>query len=358
MPEKFNNKTNGVSHRRFLAESNPALSGLITGAIGDGWLSDMSQIDRLTPFASDPAFLEELRKAKRKNKEQLARYILEKERISVDPDSIFDVQVKRIHAYKRQLLNILKIVTLYNEIKADPNSNPGSYTFLFAGKAAAGYLLAKEIIKFICSVADLVNADPAMTGRLRVVFLENFNVSLGQIIYPAADLSEQISTAGKEASGTGNMKFMMNGAVTLGTLDGANIEIRDRVGAENICIFGLKADEVERYVQTRSYIPTDVCRADPRLQLATDQMLDGFYQASGTDFRGIYNALLNYGDEYFVLKDFASYMDAWRKACSLYGDRDRWARMSLMNTAKSGYFSSDRTIAEYAREIWRVTECQ
>lgn len=353
-PEKFNNKTNGVSHRRFLMEANPGLTDLITSAIGPEWTYHPAALERLLPFKEDSAFLERLAAVKRENKVRLAEHIRINNGIDVDPDSVFDVQVKRIHAYKRQLLYAFKIMDLYNQLKDDPNTDIHPHTFIFAGKAAGSYVFAKEVIKLINSIADVVNNDPAVNNKMKVVFMENFRVSSAQIIYPAAEISEQISTAGKEASGTGNMKFMFNGAITLGTMDGANVEIHDLVGEENIRIFGMRAEEVmERYARG-DYHPSDVANADPRLKRITDQLVNGFFQKSGCDFWGVREALLTYGDEYFVLKDFDDYVRTWREMDRLYCDRNAWNRISLHNIAKAGYFSSDRTIAEYANDIWKV----
>ena len=353
-PEKFNNKTNGVSHRRFLVQSNPALASLITEAIGDDWIEDMSELERLLDFRTDSAFLERLRAVKQQNKVRLSDYIYKTSGILVDPHSVFDIQVKRIHAYKRQLLNAFKVLDLYNRLRENPDLEINPYTFIFSGKAAQGYAFAKETIKFINSVADVVNSDPVVSKKIRVVFLENFCVSNAQLIYPAADISEQISTAGKEASGTGNMKFMMNGAVTLGTLDGANVEIRGLVGDDNIQIFGLTADEAMQYYLNGGYSSAEECRKDPRLETITNQLISGFFQKSGWDFWGIYDALLQHNDEYFVLRDFDAYMKAWHGLDRIYSDSARWGSMSLTNIAKSSFFSSDRTIREYAEEIWHT----
>ena len=353
-PEKFNNKTNGVTHRRFLAEANPPLARLITDAIGPDWLGDAMELERLLKYREDPAFLHSLREVKRQNKVRLGNYIADTMGIAVDPDSIFDIQVKRIHAYKRQLLAAFKIMELYNRIKNDPGSVTQPYTFLFAGKAAAGYAFAKESIKYVCSIADLVNSDPEVRKVLRVIFLENFNVSSAQLIYPAADISEQISTAGKEASGTGCMKFMFNGAVTLGTLDGANVEIRNQVGDDNIAIFGLTADQVLAYTQHGGYIAYDTVNADPRLRRIVEQLVDGTFQPMGKNFYGIHDALMKANDEYFVLKDFDSYIRTFESLSGAYADPIRWGRMSLQNIAKAGVFSSDRTIREYCEDIWHT----
>lgn len=355
-PERFNNKTNGVSQRRFLVQSNPELAGLITEAIGEGWIEDMRKLERLDDFAGDSAFLERLAAVKRAGKVRLSNFISRRMEIDVDPDSLFDIQVKRIHAYKRQLLNALKVLDLYNRLKADPNLPIQNTTFIFSGKAAQGYAYAKEIIKFINSVADLVNSDPEVRKRIKVVFIENFCVSNGQLIYPAANISEQISTAGKEASGTGNMKFMMNGAITLGTLDGANIEILEQVGRENMTIFGLTAEETMNYARYGGYSSKNVIAGDPRLKKITSQLVDGTFEKSGQNFWGIYDALVSNNDEYFVLGDFDSYIKAWHQLNDLYADTNAWSRQSLANIAHSGFFSSDRTIAEYSRDIWG-TEC-
>ena len=355
-PEIFNNKTNGVSHRRFLIESNPGLASLINETIGDAWIRKPERLQDLLAYENDSALLEKLAAVKRENKVRLSNYISRTMEIDVDPDSVFDVQVKRIHAYKRQLLAAFKILDLYNQMQADPTVEIPPYTFVFAGKAAAGYALAKEIIKFVCSVADLVNADPRINQKIKVLFMENFCVSNAQLIYPAADISEQISTAGKEASGTGCMKFMFNGAVTLGTLDGANVEIRDLVGDDNIFIFGLTADETMSMRMNRTYRPDETAAADPRLSTMLNQLVNGFFSATGYSFWRIYDSLLREGDEFFVLADFDDYTRKWKDMTALYDSRE-WNRMSLHNIAKAGYFSSDRTIAEYCADIWH-TPCQ
>ena len=351
-PEKFNNKTNGVTHRRFLAEANPPLARLITDTIGDGWMGNAYELQKLLPYKENKKFLTSLRDVKRQNKVRLGNYIADTMGIAVDPDSIFDIQVKRIHAYKRQVLAAFKVMHLYNVLKETPSADIPPYTFVFAGKAAAGYAFAKESIKYICSIADLVNSDPVVNKKLRVVFLENFNVSTAQLIYPAADISEQISTAGKEASGTGCMKFMFNGAVTLGTLDGANVEIKKQVGDDNIAIFGLTSDEVLRYYQQGGYIAYDTSNADPRLRLLTSQLVDGTYD--GLSFYGIHDALLKANDEYFVLKDFDSYLKAFTHLSEIYQDPIRWGSMSLTNIAMAGEFTTDRTIFQYCDEIWNI----
>ncbi len=348
VPEKFNNKTNGVSHRRFLLESNPALSALISSRIGEGWITDADELEKLLPLADDGEFLDALTAVKRQNKAALARSISRDFGIECDPDSVFDVHVKRIHAYKRQLLSAFKVLALYDRLKADPDAAVPASTFLFSGKAAHSYVFAKDVIRFVCSVADMVNADPAVNRRLKVVFMENFGVSMAQRIYPAADISEQISTAGKEASGTGCMKFMFNGAVTLGTLDGANVEIRDRVGDENISIFGLTAPEAIGYATHGGYSAAAVAESDPVLTRVLAHLTDG---SLGAQFWDIRAALLSQNDEYFVLKDFAPYLAAWEALAGQAGSR-AFARKSLVNIARAGYFSADRTVKEYAREIW------
>ena len=349
-PDKFNNKTNGVSHRRFLRESNRELSALITEKIGEGWLTDAAQLQGLLPYADDADFLRRLAAVKRQKKEQLCAYIREKNAIDCEADSVFDVHVKRIHGYKRQLLSAFKVLSLYNELKENPNADIPATTFIFAGKAAHSYSFAKEVIRFLCAIADKVNGDESLHGRLKVVFLENFGVSMAQRIYPAADISEQISTAGKEASGTGCMKFMFNGAVTLGTLDGANVEIMEQVGEENIAIFGLTAPEAERLQREGSYDARREIEEDPALQKIMEQLTDG---SLGAQFWLIRSALLSQNDEYFVLRDYASYMSAWRALAKEVGSEE-FRRKSLVNIAKAGVFSSDRTVAEYCREIWGV----
>lgn len=353
-PEKFNNKTNGVSHRRFLMQANPKLTALISSAIGEEWKQDPSCLERLLPLQNDSSFLQNLQAVKRGNKLRLAAYVKEHNGITLNPDSIFDVQVKRIHAYKRQLLTAFKIMWLYNRIKLDPNFDCSPCTFIIGGKAAQSYVFAKETIKLLNSIADLVNHDPNVRDRLKVVFIENFNLSNAQLIYPAADISEQISTAGKEASGTGCMKFMMNGALTLGTLDGANIEIRQLVGDENFQTFGMNSDECMELYLHGGYSAQRTLQTDPALHQIVDQLINGFFQFSGQAYWNIYDALIQQNDEYFVLKDFASYMDSWSSLCALYADLEGWQRKALINIAKSGYFSSDRTIAEYVRDIWHT----
>ncbi|MDR1322297.1 MAG: glycogen/starch/alpha-glucan phosphorylase [Gracilibacteraceae bacterium] len=353
-PFKFSNKTNGVSHRRFLLEANPALAGLITKAIGNKWITDPGELTRLEERENDSAFLAELTEVKYQNKRRLADFIRAASGFTADPRSLFDIHVKRIHAYKRQLLNILKIMHLYNRLKNNPNMDLSPHTFLFAGKAAPGYYYAKQVIKLLNTVAEKINADSAVKGRIRIVFLENFSVSNAQIIYPAADVSEQISTAGKEASGTGNMKFMMNGALTLGTLDGANVEIRDAAGAANTFIFGLNASQVMDFYTKGGYSAWEIYHSQTQTKRVTDQLIDGTYYDEGADFRIIYDSLLRDNDEYFVLKDFAPYVEAARTLSRLFRDTGAWSRIALRNIARSGVFSSDRTIREYAEDVWRI----
>jgi starch phosphorylase len=352
-PKKFSNKTNGVTPRRWMVLSNPQLSDLITQHIGDGWIKDLAQLRRLEPLADDAEFRNRWREIKQHNKRAFATLALQRTGIVADPDSIFDVLVKRIHEYKRQHLKVLHIVSLYHAIKSNPSLSVQPRTFIFGGKAAPGYHLAKLMIKLITAVGDVVNRDPDVRDRLKVVFLPNFNVTNGQRVYPAADLSEQISTAGKEASGTGNMKFSMNGALTIGTLDGANIEIREEVGAENFFLFGLSAEEVYA-LQARGYRPTDYYNGNQGLRDVIDLIRSGFFSRGDTElFRPLIDGLL-YHDPYLLLADFQSYMECQDKVAAAYRDTERWTRMSILNTARSGKFSSDRTIGEYCAEIWRV----
>ena len=353
-PQKFSNKTNGVSHRRFLRQANPGLAALLDEVIGEEWRYQPQQLQKLLDYQDDGQIHTRLQLIKRQNKERLAQYVRQKSGILLNTEAVFDVQVKRIHAYKRQLLNVFKIMHLYNTLQDDPNAEIVPHCFIFSGKAAQGYAFAKEVIRLICSVADVVNNDPVCRGRLQVAFIENFNVSNAQLIYPAADISEQISTAGKEASGTGNMKFMFNGAITLGTLDGANIEILQQVGPDNICIFGLTADQVMNYYQQGGYLAFDECQADSRLQRIVEQLINGHFAGLGGDFWGIYDTLLRNNDEYFVLKDFDAYLTAWQQLSALYQQQPLWQKISLCNIANAGYFSSDRTIKEYAEQIWHL----
>ena len=351
-PWKFSNKTNGVSPRRFLMQANPALTELISSRIGDAWKKDLSQLERLRSYMDDDSFLFELENVKKHNKERLAAYIDEKQHIAIDTSSVMDVHVKRIHAYKRQLLTAFKILNLYNKLKEEPGYDIQPVTFIVGGKAAPGYDLAKEIIKFICSIADKVNSDPEISKKMKVIFVENFSLSNAQIIYPAADISEQISTAGKEASGTGNMKFMMNGAVTLGTMDGANIEIFDRCGYDNAKVFGLKADEAAALSASGNYSAADEMKKDPDLERMVSQLVDGTFDDCGQSFWKIYDSLINENDQYFVLRDFPAYFKAWEELMQSYKDKKHWQQMALANISGSGYFSSDRTIMEYAKEVW------
>jgi len=352
-PQKFSNKTNGVTPRRWMVLSNPKLSDLICGHIGTDWIKDLAQLCRLEPLAENPEFRARWREIKHHNKQGFAALALERTGIVTDPDSIFDVLVKRIHEYKRQHLKVLHIVSLYHGIKSNPAIEVHPRTFIFGGKAAPGYHLAKLMIKLITAVGDVVNRDPDVRGRLKVVFLPNFNVTNGQRVYPAADLSEQISTAGKEASGTGNMKFSMNGALTIGTLDGANIEIRQEVGAENFFLFGLSAPEVYA-LKTKGYRPMDYYEANQGLRDVIDLIRSGFFSRGDTElFRPLIDGLL-YQDPYLVLADFQSYLECQAEVSKTYDDTERWTRMSILNTARSGTFSSDRTIGEYCADIWGV----
>jgi starch phosphorylase len=354
-PERFNNKTNGITHRRWLLKSNPALADLITDSIGPDWVYNTLKLEDLLKFKNDSAFLEKLDSIKKANKEKLAGIIESKTGIAVDTSSIFDVQVKRLHAYKRQLLNVLHIMYLYNRLKEDPGYDLYPRTFIFGAKASPGYYFAKKVIKLINTVADKVNHDPAVNDKLKVVFLENYRVSLAEDIFPAADISEQISTASKEASGTGNMKFMMNGALTLGTLDGANVEITELVGEGNIFLFGLKAEEVLNFQRNGGYYSQEYYHYDQRIRQVTDQLVNGFFPDTEGEFTAIYESLLDHNDQYFVLRDFAAYLDIQEKVGEQYQDRSAWLEKSLVNIAKSGFFSSDRTIREYAADIWNIT---
>jgi starch phosphorylase len=353
-PEKFNNKTNGVTPRRFMKLANPRLSRLINSKIGTDWINDLDQLRRLEEYAGQAEFRRDWRHVKQQNKEDLAAYILEHNGIVVNPDSIFDVMVKRLHEYKRQLLKALHIVALYNRIKQDPGVDQPACTFIFGAKAAPGYRAAKLIIKLINDVATTVNGDADVNGRLKVVFLENFNVSIAEKVYPAADISEQISMAGKEASGTGNMKFALNGAITVGTLDGANIEIRERVGAENFFLFGLSADEAF-HLKESGYDPMRYYSGNIQLRKALDRIASGdFSNGNSQLFKPIVDSLL-YRDEYLLLADFQSYIDCQDRATAAYGKPDSWTAMSILNTARCGFFSSDRTIGEYCADIWKAS---
>ena len=352
-PEKFNNKTNGVTPRRWLLLSNPKLAQLITQKIGKNWIKQLDDLKQLEAFADDAEFCNSWRQIKQDNKQKLADYILHHNGIEVNPESLFDVQVKRMHEYKRQLLNALYVITLYNRIKKNPAVDILPRTFIFGGKAAPGYFMAKLIIKLINSVADVVNSDPDVRGRLKVVFLENYSVSLGQLTYPAADLSEQISTAGKEASGTGNMKFSMNGALTIGTLDGANIEIREEVGAENFFLFGLSAEEVS-VLKSKGYNPLDYYNTNAELRQVIDSIASGCFSSGNPDLFGPIVESLLHRDEYFHLADYQSYVDCQEQVATAYRDQESWTRMSILNVARMGKFSSDRTIEEYCQEIWKA----
>lgn len=353
-PEKFNNKTNGITHRRWLLKANPHLSGFITDHIGPSWISSPVDLKNLMKFTEDSSSLEELHRIKQNNKERLAKRIYDKMGLAVDTHSIFDVQVKRLHAYKRQLLNILHIMYLYNRLKEEPDYPLFPRTFIFGAKASPGYYYAKKIIKLINTVAEKVNNDPAVRDKLKVVFLENYRVSLAEEIFPASDISEQISTASKEASGTGNMKFMMNGALTVGTLDGANVEITEMVGHENIFLFGLSAEEVLNYQSNGGYHSVEYYHHDKRIREVTEQLVNGFFREADGEFVPIFDSLLAHNDQYFVLRDFASYASIHEKISSKYADKNAWLKSSLINIAQSGFFSSDRTIREYAEEIWKI----
>ena len=356
-PDKFNNKTNGITQRRWLLHANRPLAGLITETIGDGWIRDLDELNKLLPMADNREFREKFMDIKRANKRALAEYIKMTNGVDIDPESIYDIQVKRLHEYKRQLLNVLHIIHLYFRLKAEPEMDITPRTFIFGAKAAAGYRMAKDIIKLINSVAEVVNNDPYVNGKIKVVFMANYCVSLAERLIPAADVSEQISTAGKEASGTGNMKFMLNGAVTIGTMDGANVEIHDEVGEENIIIFGLSSEETARMSREHSYNPWDMYHSDERIRRVMDSLVDGTFAPDNPElFRGVFNSLLgsDRSDEYFVLKDFASYAEAQERLERIYKNKDEWSRMAVINTAKSGKFSSDRTIREYAKEIWNL----
>ena len=360
LPEKFNNKTNGITQRRFLLHANPLLADWVTDKIGEGWITDLAQISKIRSAADNKKDRERFMAIKYQNKVRLAKYIKENNGIDVDPNSIFDVQVKRLHEYKRQLLNILHVMYLYNQIKEHPEMDFYPRTFIFGAKAAAGYRNAKLTIKLINSVADVVNNDASINGKIKVVFIENYRVSNAEIIFAASDVSEQISTASKEASGTGNMKFMLNGAITLGTMDGANVEIVEEVGEENAVIFGLSSDEVINYEQHGGYNPMDIFNSDEEIRKVLMQLVNGFYSPDDPErFRTLYNSLLNTlstdkADRYFILKDFRSYAEAQKRIEEFYRDEERWARAAILNVACSGKFTSDRTIQEYVDDIWHL----
>ena len=360
MPEKFNNKTNGITQRRFLLHGNQLLADWVTDHIGDGWITDLSQMSKLKPLADDKKARDEFMQIKYQNKVRVAEYIKKHNGIDIDPNSIFDVQVKRLHEYKRQLLNILHVIYLYDEIKLHPEKPFYPRTFIFGAKAAAGYRRAKQTIKLINSVADVVNNDRSINGKIKVVFIEDYRVSNAELLFAGADVSEQISTASKEASGTGNMKFMLNGAVTLGTMDGANVEIVEEVGANNAFIFGLSSDEVINYENNGGYNPMDIYNTDWDIRRVLDHLMDGTFSGGDHEmFREIYDSLLNThssdrADTYFILKDFRSYADAQKRIDAAYRDKEGWARMALLQTASCGKFSSDRTIQEYVDDIWEL----
>ena len=364
MPEKFNNKTNGITQRRFLLHGNPELAAWVTDKIGSEWITDLSKIGKLKIYADDKKCQQEFMNIKYHNKLRLAKYIKEHNGIDVDPRSIFDVQVKRLHEYKRQLLNILHIIYLYNQLKDNPNMEMIPRTFIFGAKAAAGYQIAKKTIKLINSVANVINNDRSINGKIKVVFIEDYRVSNAELIFAAADVSEQISTASKEASGTGNMKFMLNGALTLGTMDGANVEIVEEVGQENAFIFGLSSDEVISYENNGGYNPVEIFNTDQEIRRVLMQLINGYFAPENPElFRDIYNSLLNTknsakADTYFILKDFRSYAEAQKRVEAAYRNEDWWAKAALLNTASSGKFSSDRTIEEYVKDIWHLEKIQ
>ena len=353
-PEQFNNKTNGITQRRFLLHANPLLASWITDKIGDEWITKLTHLKKLKVYVDDEKCQQEFMNIKYQNKIRLANYIKEHNGIDVDPRSIFDVQVKRLHEYKRQLLNILHVMHLYNRLKTEPEFDMYPRTFIFGAKASAGYKRAKLIIKLINSVADVVNNDESINGKIKVVFIENYRVSNAEIIFAAADVSEQISTASREASGTGNMKFMLNGAPTLGTMDGANVEIVEEVGIDNAFIFGLSAEEVMKYEREGGYNPMDIYNNNQAVRRVLTQLIDGTYAKDDPDrFRDLYDSLTK-EDVYFILKDFDSYAEAQQRVDAAYRDEKKWAKMAMLNTAMAGKFSSDRTIEEYAKEIWHL----
>ena len=356
-PKQFNNKTNGVTQRRFLAHGNPLLAQWLNEKIGEEWITDFSQMSKLKTFVDDKKYQQEFMNIKYQNKLRLAKYIKEHNGIDVDPNSIFDVQVKRLHEYKRQLLNILHVMHLYSELKENPQFDMYPRTFIFGAKAAAGYKRAKLTIKLITSVADVINNDPTINNKIKVVFIEDYRVSNGEIIFAAADVSEQISTASREASGTGNMKFMINGAPTIGTMDGANVEIVEEVGADNAFIFGLSADEVMKYEREGGYNPWDIYNSNQNVRRVLTQLINGTYNDDTELFRDLYDSLTK-EDVYFILKDFDSYAEAQMRVDAAYRDEARWARMAMMNTACSGKFSSDRTIEEYVKGIWKLKKVE
>ena len=359
-PEKFNNKTNGITQRRFLAHGNPLLADWCTKHVGKEWITNLPKLEKLADLADDKTAQKEFMEIKRQNKVRLAKYIKEHNGIDVDPDSIFDVQVKRLHEYKRQLMNIMHVMYLYNQLKDNPNMDFYPRTFIFGAKAAAGYRNAKRTIKLINSVADVINNDASIGGKIKVVFIEDYKVSNAEWIFAAADVSEQISTASKEASGTGNMKFMLNGAITIGTMDGANVEMYEEVGAENMFIFGMSSDEVIEHEHRHDYNPMDIYNNDADIKRVINQMVDGTYSPNDHElFRDLYNSLLNsqggqVADRYFILADFRSYVEAQRKITEFYKDKEAWAKSVILNVAHVGKFSSDRTIQEYVDDIWHL----
>ena len=360
MPQKFNNKTNGITQRRFLLHGNPLLANWISSKIGDAWITHLPEMKKLVPYADDEQCRNEFMEIKHQNKIRLAQYIKKHNNIDIDPNSIYDVQVKRLHEYKRQLLNILHVMYLYNELKKNPEMDFYPRTFIFGAKASAGYRRAKAIIKLINSVGDVINNDKSINNKIKVVFIENYRVSNAELIFAASDVSEQISTASKEASGTGNMKFMLNGAVTIGTRDGANVEMVEEVGEENAVIFGLSSDEVINYELHGGYNPKDIYNTDADIRTILTQLINGHYAPENSElFRELYNSLLEpvdgaRPDQYFILKDFRSYVEAQKKIQEIYVDKQRWAKMAMLNTACCGKFSSDRTIQEYVNDIWHL----
>jgi starch phosphorylase len=354
-PEKFNNKTNGITHRRWLLNSNPQLAELITETIGNQWIKSPNELEKLMDYAKDTSFQEKASMIKINSKINFSNYLLTNYDTKIDPNSIFDVQVKRLHAYKRQLLNILHIMHLYNELRENRNLSLVPRTFIFGAKASPSYYIAKQTIKLINTLANKINNDPIVRDKIKIVFLENYGVSLAEKIIPCADVSEQISTASKEASGTGNMKFMMNGAITVATLDGANVEIFEAVGKENIILFGLTAEEVIGYYKNKTYCAFDIYNRDIRVNTIVNQIINGFLETPKMEFMSIYDSLLAQNDEYFVLKDFDAYVKAHNEVDRLYRQKSKWQEMSIVNMARSGIFSSDNTIKQYAKEIWEVS---
>ena len=353
-PEKFNNKTNGITHRRWLLNSNPQLANLITETIGDNWIKSPNELHKLMDFSTDKTFKEKTQAIKTNNKINFSNYILSNYGTSIDPNSIFDVHVKRLHAYKRQLLNIFNIMNLYNQLRENPNLDIVPRTFIFGAKASPSYYLAKQTIKLINTLASKINNDPISRDKIKIVFLENYGVSLAEKVIPCADVSEQISTASKEASGTGNMKLMMNGAITIATLDGANVEIFDAVGKENIMLFGLTAQQVIEYYKNKNYRASDIYNSDVRLSIIVNQLINGFLDSNKMEFMSIYDSLIPHNDEFFVLKDFDSYVKAQGEIDRLFRQKSVWQQMAVVNIAKSGIFSSDNTIKQYAKEIWKA----